>query len=154
MSEKKKEPIMERVAELTPKGKKLFDNVQQVIGEKEVSSKTLKEPKCQKCGRSDQVGYSKGDEGEAFCKRCEVWLPVKYDRKGLSYMQLKGLVAELQKLKTDTILIIVERTKELEDTGLTDKRLTKVLSEAYGAAGKAEAYEEFLLLLGVKETKK
>jgi len=31
----KKEPIMERVAELTLKGKKLFDKVQQMLGVKE-----------------------------------------------------------------------------------------------------------------------
>ena len=66
---------------------------------------------------------------------------------------IEGLVTKLQKRKDDAILVIAEKAKELEDTGLTDKRLIKVLREAYGAAGKAEAYEEFLVLLGTKETK-
>ena len=67
---------------------------------------------------------------------------------------IDDLATKLQKRKWDTILVIAKRTKELEDVGLTDRRLTKVLREAYGSAGKAEAYEEFLVLVGTKETKK
>ena len=70
------------------------------------------------------------------------------------YEEVDGLGTKLQKRKNDTILVIAEKAIELEDVGLTDKRLVKVLREAYGAVGKAEAYEEFLNLLGAKESKK